>query len=183
MKKIISKKIKNSINTVPDFPKKGIMFRDITSLIKNTKVFKTVVDEIVKIAKEKKINKIVGIDSRGFIFAAPIAYKMNIPLILVRKKGKLPSISYKVKYALEYGFDILEINKDSINKTDRIMVIDDLIATGGTALATSKLISKSSSKKINFVFVIELEDLPGVAKIKKLGHTVKTLCSFKEEEK
>ena len=183
MKKIISKKIKNSINTVPDFPKKGIMFRDITSLIRNTTVFKIVIDEIIKVAKEKKINKVVGIDSRGFIFAAPIAYKMKIPLILVRKKGKLPSSSYKVKYALEYDFDILEINKDSINKTDRIMVIDDLIATGGTAVATSKLISKSSSKKIEFVFVIELEDLPGVAKIKKLGHAVTILCSFKEEEK
>tara|TARA_A100001015_G_scaffold237319_1_gene269878 strand:+ start:122 stop:493 length:372 start_codon:yes stop_codon:yes gene_type:complete len=116
LKKIISKKIKNSINTVPDFPKKGIMFRDITSLINNTRVFKIVIDEIIQMAKEKKINKIVGIDSRGFIFAAPIAYKMNIPLILVRKKGKLPSRSYKVKYALEYGFDVLEINKDSIIK-------------------------------------------------------------------
>ena len=127
MKKIISKKIKNSINTVPDFPKKGIMFRDITSLIKNTKVFKIVIDEIIQIAKEKRVNKIVGIDSRGFIFAAPIAYKMKIPLILVRKKGKLPSSSYKVRYALEYGFDVLEINKNSINKNDRVMVIDDLI--------------------------------------------------------
>ncbi len=183
MKKIISKKIKNSINTVPDFPKKGIMFRDITSLIKNTKVFKIVIDEIIQIAKEKRVNKIVGIDSRGFIFAAPIAYKMKIPLILVRKKGKLPSSSYKVRYALEYGFDVLEINKNSINKNDRVMVIDDLIATGGTAVATSKLISKSSSKKIEFIFVIELEDLPGVAKIKKLGHAVTALCSFKEEEK
>ena len=159
------------------------MFRDITTVLNNEKIFQKIINNIASIAKKKKINKVVGIDSRGFIFAAPVAYKNKLPLILVRKQGKLPSQTYKIKYALEYGFDTLEINKESIKKTDRIMIIDDLIATGGTAIATAKLIAKTNTKKIEFCFLVELKDLPGVSKIKKMGHNVTALCTFSESEK
>ena len=159
------------------------MFRDITTLLNNKKIFQRTIDTIVNIAKKKKVNKIVGIDSRGFIFAAPVAYKCKLPLILVRKQGKLPGQTYKIKYSLEYGFGTLEINRESIKKNEKVMVIDDLIATGGTAIATAKLISKNNIKRIEFFFLIELQDLPGVSKIKKMGHNVTTLCKFKENEK
>jgi len=183
LKRITSKEIKKSIRTVPNFPKKGVMFRDITTLLNNKKIFKRTIDKIVNIVKKKKINKIAGIDSRGFIFAAPVAYRSNLPLILVRKQGKLPSQTYKMKYSLEYGFDALEINKESIKKNDKVMVIDDLIATGGTAIASAKLISKNNIKKIEFFFLVELQDLPGVSRIKEMGHNVTTLCKFKENER
>ena len=183
MKKIRNIEIKSNIRTVPNFPKKGVMFRDITTVLSNEKIFKKIINSIANIAKKKKINKIIGIDSRGFIIAAPIAYKNKLPLILVRKKGKLPGRTYKIKYALEYGFDALEINKESINKTDRVMIIDDLIATGGTAIAAAKLVAKTNTKKIEFCFLVELQDLPGVSKIKKMGHNVTALCTFSESEK
>lgn len=182
MTRNILKTIKKNIKSVPNFPKKGIIFRDITPLLENKKIFKKIVDTIVKIADKKKINKIVAIESRGFIFSAPVAYKKQIPMILVRKPSKLPRSIYKVKYALEYGYDTLEIHKDSIKKKDRVMVIDDLIATGGTAGAAAKLISKSNKNKIEFLFLIELEDLKGVSKLVKMGHGVNSLCKFTEDE-
>ena len=183
MKKNLDNSIKNAIRTIPNFPKKGIMFRDITSLLEKPMVFKRVVDKITRLAKNKKITKIIGIESRGFIFAAPVAAKLGIPLILIRKSGKLPGKVFKIKYNLEYGNDALEINKTSLNKNDNIMVIDDLIATGGTAIASSKLISKINKKRIEYIFLIHLQDLTGLEKIIKLGHNVTSLCKFKEDEK
>jgi len=179
----IQKEIKKTIKTIPNFPKKGIMFRDITSLLSNEKVFSRIINSIALIAKKKKINKIIGIDSRGFIFAAPVAYKNKIPFILIRKKGKLPGPVLNAKYALEYGYDEMQIQKDVIKKSDNVMIVDDLIATGGTAVASAQLIRRTNSKKIEFVFVIELADLQGAQKIKKIGHNCSMLSSFVEEQK
>ena len=159
------------------------MFRDITSLISNEKVFTQIINHISLIAKKNKINKIKGVDSRGFIFAAPVAYKNKIPLILIRKKGKLPGKSYKAKYALEYGYDEMEIHKNSIHKNDKVMIVDDLIATGGTAFAAVKLVQKTCSKKIKLIFIIELKDLPGMTELKKMGHDCLSLSKFSESEK
>ena len=175
--------IKKSIRTIPNFPKKGIMFRDITSLLKNTKAFNEVIKLITRIAKQKKITKVIGIDSRGFIFASPVAFNLNIPMLVVRKKGKLPGKTFKARYSLEYGYDILEINKNEITTNDKIMIIDDLIATGGTAIAASKLVSKMNLKSIEFVFVIELSELSGKNKLELMGHSVNSICSFKESER
>ena len=175
--------IKKSIRTIPNFPKKGIMFRDITSLLKNTKAFNEVIKLITRIAKQKKITKVIGIDSRGFIFASPVAFNLNIPMLVVRKKGKLPGKTFKARYSLEYGYDILEINKNEITTNDKIMIIDDLIATGGTAIAASKLVSKMNLKSIEFVFVIELSELSGKNKLELMGHNVNSICSFKESER
>tara|TARA_B110000444_G_scaffold261004_1_gene310413 strand:+ start:1309 stop:1851 length:543 start_codon:yes stop_codon:yes gene_type:complete len=175
-------RIKNVIRTIPNFPKKGIMFRDITTLLSDKKIFNEVVDYIASIAKKNKISKIIGIESRGFLFAAPVAYKNNIPLVLIRKKGKLPGDTYKAKYNLEYGNDQMEINKDSIKKNDTVMIVDDIIATGGTALAASKLVRNTNSKIIDFVFLIELKGMPGISKIQKLGDCCTALSSFSEDE-
>lgn len=179
---MFEKRIKKAIRTIPNFPKKGIMFRDITTLLSDKKVFNEVVDYIASIAKKNKISKIIGIESRGFLFAAPVAYKNNIPLVLIRKKGKLPGDTYKAKYSLEYGNDQMEINKDSIKKNDVVMIIDDIIATGGTAIAASKLVRKTNTKIINFVFLIELKEMPGISKIHKLGDYCTSLSSFSENE-
>ncbi len=180
---MLEKKIKKVIRTVPNFPKKGIMFRDITPLLSNKKIFSLVIDHISVIAKKKKINKIIGIDSRGFIFAAPVAYKNKIPLVLIRKSGKLPGNTFKARYSLEYGNDQMELNKMSINKYDSVMIVDDLIATGGTAKASADLIKKTNSKPIEFIFIIGLSDLLGIQKLTKKGHKCTLLSSFKESEK
>ena len=180
---MINKTIKKNINSIKDFPKKGIIFRDITSLLNNKKVFSKIINSISIYAKKNGINKIIGVESRGFIFASPVAFKNKIPLVLIRKKGKLPRSVFKARYDLEYGIDELNIHKDSIKKNDRVLVVDDLIATGGTAIACEKLIKKTNIKKINFIFVIELSDLKGSKKIKNLGHNFKSLCSFSEDEK
>lgn len=179
----IEKKIKQAITTIPDFPKKGIMFRDITSLLTNKKVFSEIINQISLIAKKNKINKIIGIDSRGFIFASAVAYKNQTPLILIRKKDKLPRATYNAKYSLEYGHDEMQIHKDSIKKSDKVMIVDDLIATGGTASASAQLVERTNKKKIEFVFVIGLEDLPGISKIKKSGHNCNLLSIFSENER
>ena len=178
---MIEKIIKEVVRTIPNFPIKGVMFRDITSLINKPIVFKKIIDNIILHAKKNKITKVIGIDSRGFIFAAPIAYKLGIPLVLIRKKNKLPGKTYKSKYALEYGYDVLEIHKESINKNDNVMIIDDLIATGGTAIASSKLISNTNLKKILFLFLIELIDLNGADRLRK-KHKVISLSKYNEDE-
>ena len=176
----IDKLIKKNIVTIPNFPKKGIMFRDITSLLSNKYTFQKVINESCKLASDRKISKVVGIDSRGFIFASAIAYKLKLPLILIRKKNKLPGETYSAKYALEYGTDALEIKKNSIEKKDKVMIVDDLIATGGTSLAAASLIKKTNTKKIFFLFLIELIELGGVKKLK--NHDIISLSSYHENE-
>ena len=159
--------LKKYIRSIPDYPKKGILFRDITTLIKNPEAFNYTVDKIVEISKKIKFDKISAIESRGFIFASAVSYLLNKPLILLRKKNKLPAERHSVDFKLEYGEATIEVHKDSIGKKEKILVIDDLIATGGTAEAAAKIIEISGGTVAGFIFVINLFDLPGDNLLKK----------------
>ncbi|MFH1459208.1 MAG: adenine phosphoribosyltransferase [Candidatus Omnitrophota bacterium] len=160
--KILAKAIRD----VPDFPKKGIIFKDITTLLQNSKTFKKAIDLIYKEYKHKKIDAVVCVESRGFIFGAPLAYKLNTGLVLVRKKGKLPYKTYKMTYALEYGKDTLEIHQDALKKGACVLVIDDLLATGGTIAAVCQILKKFKAKIAGVCFVVELLFLKGREKLK-----------------
>jgi adenine phosphoribosyltransferase len=162
----MEKKLKSIIKDVPDFPKPGIIFKDLTPVFKEKKVFKSLIDYLYKRYKNKKPDAIVAIESRGFIIGAPLAYKIGVPFIPVRKPGKLPRETYKVTYSLEYGTDALEIHKDALNKNDRVLIIDDLLATGGTANAVATLVEKSGAKVIEIAFIVELDFLKGREKLK-----------------
>ncbi len=170
--------LKKYIRSIPDYPKKGILFRDITTLIKNPEAFKYTVDQIIKISKKIKFDKISAIESRGFIFASAVSYLLNKPLILLRKKNKLPAERHSVDFKLEYGEATIEIHKDSINEREKILIIDDLIATGGTAEAAAKLIEISGGSVAGFIFVINLFDLPGNDLLKKKSYFTESLMEF-----
>ena len=172
MNKSLEKLLKNNLTVVPNFPKKGIMFQDIFSLIGKPELLKKITNEISKIVKKENITKIIGIDARGFIFGSIVSNNNNIPFIPVRKKGKLPGAVYKKKYKLEYGYDQVELQKGSILKKDKILIVDDLIATGGTAIATAKLVENMSLKKISFMFVIDLHNLNGATMLENKGYKV-----------
>ena len=148
--------IKNSIRNIPDFPKKGIQFKDITTILNDPKIFNYVIQLLYVHYQNKDIDVIVGIESRGFIFASPLALKLNCPFALARKPGKLPSETINHEYELEYGTDSLEIHKDSIRINDNVLIIDDLLATGGTAAACGKMVKKLSNKEPNYGFFIDL---------------------------
>ena len=170
--------LKKYIRSIPDYPKKGILFRDITTLIKNEKAFSQCIDEIVSQSKNFKFNKIAAIESRGFVFASAISYLLKKPFILLRKKGKLPAETHSVEFELEYGKATMEIHKDSINENDSVLLIDDLIATGGTAEAAAKLIEISKGSISGFIFVINLFDLGGSDNLVKKGYKVENLIEF-----
>ena len=170
--------LKKYIRSIPDYPKKGILFRDITTLIKNPEAFCYAVDKIIEISKNIKFNKISAIESRGFIFASVISYKLNKPLILMRKKNKLPAEKHSVDFELEYGKATIEIHKDSIDKGDKVLIIDDLIATGGTAEAGAKLIEISKGEVAGFIFIINLFDLNGDKKLRDKSYFTESLIEF-----
>ena len=170
--------LKQHIRSIPDYPKKGILFRDITTLIKNSEASKYTNDKIVEIAKKIEFDKVAAIESRGFVFASTISYILNKPFILLRKKNKLPSDVNSVDFELEYGKATIEVHKDSIEKNEKILVIDDLIATGGTAEAAAKLIEISGGKVAGFIFVINLFDLPGNNLLKQKGYKTESLIEF-----
>ncbi len=170
--------LKDYIRSIPDYPKKGILFRDITTLIKDEKAFSETINRIVEKAKKMEIDKIAAIESRGFVFASAVSYIMNKPFILLRKKNKLPADVYSTDFELEYGTATIEVHKDSINRGEKILIIDDLIATGGTAEAAAKLIEISGGKVTAFVFVINLFDLNGSDKLVKKGYKVENLIEF-----
>ena len=170
--------LKKYIRSIPDYPKKGILFRDITTLIKDPKAFKYTIDRIIEISKKISFDKVSAIESRGFVFASAVSYLINKPLVLLRKKNKLPAERYSVDFKLEYGEATIEVHKDSINKNDKILVIDDLIATGGTAEAASKLIELSGGSVAGFIFVINLFDLPGNNLLKKKNYFTESLIEF-----
>ena len=170
--------LKKYIRSIPDYPKKGILFRDITTLIKNPEAFRYAVDKIIEISKNIKFNKISAIESRGFIFASVISYKLNKPLILMRKKNKLPAEKHSVDFELEYGKATIEIHKDSIDKGDKVLIIDDLIATGGTAEAGAKLIEISKGEVAGFIFIINLFDLNGDKKLRDKSYFTESLIEF-----
>ncbi len=170
--------LKKYIRSIPDYPKKGILFRDITTLIKNPEAFNYTIDQILKISKKIEFDKVSAIESRGFIFASSISYFTKKPLVLLRKKNKLPAETHSVDFKLEYGEATIEVHKDSINKNEKILVIDDLIATGGTAEAAAKLIELSGAKIAGFIFVINLFDLPGNDLLKNKGYFTESLMEF-----
>ena len=170
--------LKKYIRSIPDYPKKGILFRDITTLIKNPDAFKFANDQIIELAKKMKFDKVAAIESRGFVFASTVSYVLNKPFILLRKKNKLPAETYSVDFTLEYGDATIEVHKDSINNGEKILVIDDLIATGGTAEAAAKLIKISGGSVAGFIFVINLFDLPGNKLLKDKGYKTNCLIEF-----
>jgi len=170
--------LKNHIRSINDYPKKGILFRDITTLIKDEKAFAFTIDQIVDRSKRFKIDKIAAIESRGFVFASAVSYILKKPFIMLRKKNKLPADIHSVDFKLEYGTATIEVHKDSINKDDSVLIIDDLIATGGTAEAAAKLVEISKGKVAGFLFVINLFDLNGVNNLTNKGYEVESLIEF-----
>ena len=170
--------LKDYIRSIPDYPKKGVLFRDITTVIKNEKSFEETVNQIIHRSKKYKIDKIAAIESRGFVFASAVSYLLKKPFIMLRKKNKLPAEVHSVDFKLEYGTATIEIHKDSIEKDDSVLIIDDLIATGGTAEAASKLIETSKGNIAVFIFVINLYDLGGCDNLIKKGYKVENLIEF-----
>ena len=170
--------LKDYIRSIPDYPKKGILFRDITTLIKNEKAFVYCINQIVERSKNFKFNKIAAVESRGFVFASAVSYITNKPFILLRKKNKLPAETHSVDFKLEYGTATIEVHKDSIDNGDTVLVIDDLIATGGTAEAAAKLIKISNGTVAGFIFVINLFDLGGCNQLLKQNYKIENLIEF-----
>ena len=170
--------LKNFIRSIPDYPKKGILFRDITTLIKDEKAFAESIDQIIERSKKYEIDKIAAIESRGFVFASAVSYLLKKPFILLRKKNKLPAETHSVDFKLEYGTATIEVHKDSIDENDSVLVIDDLIATGGTAEAAAKLVEISGGNVSAFIFAINLFDLGGSNNLLKKGYNVENLMDF-----
>ena len=170
--------LKEYIRSISDYPKKGILFRDITTLIKNEKAFEETVNQIIERSKKYKVDKIAAIESRGFIFASAVSYLLKKPFIMLRKKNKLPADVHSVDFELEYGTATIEVHKDSIDANDNVLIIDDLIATGGTAEAAAKLVEISKGNVAAFIFVINLYDLDGSKNLKKKNYKVENLIDF-----
>jgi len=170
--------LKKYIRSIQDYPKKGILFRDITTLIKDKNAFKNCIDQMSEILQKLNYDKIAAIESRGFIFASPLSYNLTKSYILLRKKNKLPAERYSVDFELEYGKATLEIHKDSINPKEKVIIIDDLIATGGTAEAAAKLVEKSGGEVAGFIFAINLFDLGGKELLEKKGYKIFSIMDF-----
>lgn len=168
--------LKDYIRSIPNFPKAGILFRDITTLLKDKKAFKLAIDKLVSKYKSKKIDLVVAVEARGFILGGAIAHRLNAGFVPVRKKGKLPAETESITYDLEYGQDTLEIHKDAIKPGSRILIIDDLLATGGTVKAVTDLINKLQGKIVGIAFLIELTDLKGKDKLK--SYSVYSLIKY-----
>ena len=173
--------IKSKIRTIENYPIDGVMFRDITTLLQDPEGLRESIDQLVNRYKDLKIDKIVAIEARGFILGAPLAYLLNIGLVLIRKPGKLPSETINQEYKLEYGSDKVEIHTDAIKKGEKVLIVDDLIATGGTAEAAVRLIQKVQGEIVECCFIIDLPDLGGSEKLEKMGQKVFTLCEFEGE--
>ena len=170
--------LKDYIRSIPNYPKKGILFRDITTLIKDADAFEECINQIIERSKKYKIDKIAAIESRGFVFASAVSYLLKKPFIMFRKKNKLPAKTHSVDFELEYGTATIEVHKDSIDRDDSVLIIDDLIATGGTADAAAKLVEMSNAKIAAFVFAINLFDLGGSDNLVKKGYKVENLMDF-----
>ena len=170
--------LKDYIRSIQDYPKKGVLFRDITTLIKNEKAFTETINQIVERSKKFEFTKIAAIESRGFVFASAVSYILNKPFIMLRKKNKLPAEVHSINFELEYGTATIEVHKDSINEKDSVLIIDDLIATGGTAEAAAKLIEISNGNVAAFIFVINLFDLGGSDKLLNKNYKIENLIEF-----
>jgi adenine phosphoribosyltransferase len=170
--------IKSRIRTIKHYPKQGVMFRDFTTLLKDAQGLRISVDDMVRRYKDKKIDKVVGIESRGFIMGAPLAYLLGVGFVPIRKKGKLPADTVGQDYELEYGVDRIEVHIDAISKGERVLIVDDLIATGGTAEAAVKLVQEMGAKVVENCFVIDLPDIGGRARLEAMGQKVFAQCEF-----
>jgi adenine phosphoribosyltransferase len=168
----------DAIRSIPDYPKPGIVFRDITTLLGNARAFRRAVDELVQPWAGMKIDKVAGIEARGFILGGAVAHQVSAGFVPIRKKGKLPSKRVSVAYALEYGEDMIEMHADALVAGERVVLVDDLIATGGTADAAVKLLRQLKAEVLAACFVIDLPDLGGAERLRKLGVPVRTLISF-----
>jgi adenine phosphoribosyltransferase len=167
-----------SIRTIPDYPKPGILFRDITTLLGDARAFRRTVDALVQPWAGTKIDKVAGIEARGFILGGAVAHQLSAGFIPVRKKGKLPHVKVSIAYSLEYGLDEIEMHEDAVKPNERVILVDDLIATGGTAEGAAKLLKKAGADVVAACFVIDLPDLGGAAKLEALGVPVRSLISF-----
>jgi len=170
--------LKASIRTIPDYPKPGIMFRDITTLLGDARAFRRAVDELVHPYAGGKVDKIAGIEARGFILGGAVAHQLSAGFVPIRKKGKLPHQTVSIAYSLEYGVDEMEMHADAIGQEERVILVDDLIATGGTAVAAVKLLRQIGADIVGACFIIALPDLGGAEKLRGLDVEVRTLMSF-----
>ena len=170
--------LKDAIRTIPDYPKPGVMFRDITTLLGNARAFRRAVDELVQPWAGMKIDKVAGIEARGFILGGAVAHQVSAGFVPIRKKGKLPHKRVSIAYSLEYGLDEMEMPEDAAEKGDRVILVDDLIATGGTAEGAVKLLQQQGADVLAACFIIDLPELGGADKIRKLGVPVRTLVAF-----
>ena len=170
--------LREAIRSIPDYPKAGVIFRDITTLLGNARAFRRAVDQLVQPWAGMKIDKVAGIEARGFILGGAVAHQVSAGFVPIRKKGKLPHKRVSVAYALEYGEDVIEMHADALVAGERVVLVDDLIATGGTAEAAVKLLRQLGANVLAACFVIDLPDLGGAEKIRKLGVPVRTLISF-----
>ena len=170
------KDLKSKIRDVPDFPRKGIVFKDITTLLKEAAAFREAIDKLTERYRDKRIDMVVGVEARGFIIAGALAYKLGTGMIPIRKKGKLPAATLRASYQLEYGEDELEIHRDAFGRGDRVLSVDDLLATGGTSLAAAKLVKRLKAQVVELAFLIELTFLKGREKLK--GYPVFSLIKY-----
>ena len=170
--------IKSKIRTIENYPIKGVMFRDITTLLKDPEGLRESINKLVDRYKDLNIDKIAAIESRGFIIGAPLAYLLNVGLVLIRKPGKLPAETIDQDYKLEYGTDRIEVHTDAIEKGEKVLIVDDLIATGGTAEATVRLVQKMKGDIVECCFIIDLPDIGGRDRLENMGQKVFTLCEF-----
>jgi adenine phosphoribosyltransferase len=175
---VLENDLKAAIRTIPDYPKPGIMFRDITTLLGSARAFRRAVDELVQPWAGSKIDKIAGIEARGFIIGGAIAHQLSAGFVPIRKKGKLPHKSVRVAYSLEYGIDEMEMHEDAVSKGERVILVDDLIATGGTAEGAVKLLRQMGADVVSAVFMVDLPELGGADKLRALNVPVRTLVSF-----
>ena len=173
--------IKSKIRTIENYPIKGVMFRDITTLLKDPEGLRDSINKLVDRYKDLNIDKIVAIESRGFIVGAPLAYLLNVGLVLIRKPGKLPAETIDQDYKLEYGTDRIEVHVDAIEEGEKVLIVDDLIATGGTAEATVRLVQKMKGEIVECCFIIDLPDIGGRDRLENMGQKVFTLCEFEGE--
>ena len=177
----MTERIKSKIRTVPNWPKQGIMFRDITTLLKDAPEFNHTIELLLERYKDKHIDVIAGIESRGFIIGSILAHRLDKGFVPIRKKGKLPAETESEEYELEYGKDMIEIHKDAIAEGNKVLIVDDLIATGGTAIASCKLIKKLGGEIVECCFIIDLPDLGGKKKLERAGYPVFALVEFEGE--
>ncbi|GAB1582598.1 adenine phosphoribosyltransferase [Phyllobacterium phragmitis] len=173
--------LKESIRTIPDYPKPGILFRDITTLLGNARAFRRAVDELVYPYAGGKVDKVAGIEARGFILGGAIAHQLSAGFVPIRKKGKLPHDTVRIAYSLEYGVDEMEMHRDAIVPGEKVILVDDLIATGGTAEGATRLLLQMGAEVVAACFIIDLPDLGGRKKLEALGVTVRTLVEFEGE--